>query len=187
MQRMELQRLRRIGRTVVIALLWAGAARAQGSGRTTEIDPGWLISDAAARQVTFDVIAGYNGVNGALNFNGFADGELTVIVPLGWRVVMPFSNRDGVLPHSAQIIDDVRPIPPGPVESAFQRAYSTKLAQGLAAGQTDVIRFRANRAGKFMIFCAVPGHGLAGMWIGLDVVEGAEPAMKHRSKGESRP
>lgn len=182
---MKLHTARRVGRILVVALLWAGAARAQVSPRETEIDPGWLISDAAAQRVTFDLIAGYNGVNGALNFNGFADGELTLIVPLGWRVVMPFSNRDGMLPHSAQIIDDVRPIPPGPVESAFQRAYSTKLAQGLAAGQTDVIRFRADRVGKFLIFCGVPGHGIAGQWIRMDVVKDAEPALVHTPTEES--
>jgi uncharacterized cupredoxin-like copper-binding protein len=27
----------------------------------------------------------------------------------------------------------------------------------------------ANKAGAYMIFCAVPGHGLAGMWIRLKV------------------
>jgi uncharacterized cupredoxin-like copper-binding protein len=41
--------------------------------------------------------------------------------------------------------------------------------QGLASGEADSVRFAANKAGSYMIFCAVPGHGLAGMWIRLKV------------------
>jgi uncharacterized cupredoxin-like copper-binding protein len=44
-----------------------------------------------------------------------------------------------------------------------------RLMQGLGSGETDSVRFVANKAGSYMIFCAVPGHGLAGMWIRLKV------------------
>ena len=129
------------------------------------IDTTWLKIDAEKKTATFQLIAGLTGLNGALNFNGYRDGGLTLTVPVGWNVVMEFSNRDGDLPHSAEVIDTVTPLPPGPVDPAFPRAVTIRLSQGLDAGQTDDIRFVANRAGSFVIFCAVPGHGLAGMWI----------------------
>jgi hypothetical protein len=44
-----------------------------------------------------------------------------------------------------------------------------RLSQGLEAGAEDDIRFAANKAGSYLIFCAVPGHGLAGMWIRFKV------------------
>ena len=44
-----------------------------------------------------------------------------------------------------------------------------RLAQGLEAGQEDDIKFVANKGGSYWIFCAVPGHGLAGMWIRFKV------------------
>ena len=133
------------------------------------IDTTWLASDVATRTATFQLIAGLTGLNGALNFNGFRDGGLTLTVPLGWNVLINFSNNDGDLPHSAEVIDDQEPLPAGPVDPAFPRAVTIRLAQGLEAGQTDDLRFVADRAGSFLIFCAVPGHGLGGMWIRFNV------------------
>lgn len=133
------------------------------------IDCGWLTADTVTQTATFQLIAGLTGLNGALNFNGFRDGGLTFSVPLNWNVVMDFTNRDGDLPHSAEVIDDVKPLPPGPVDPAFPRALTIRLAQGLESGQQDDIKFVANKAGSYLIWCAVPGHGLAGMWIRFKV------------------
>lgn len=133
--------------------------------QTPQIDCSWLTVDTTTKTATFQLIAGLTGANGALNFNGFSDGRLTFTVPLNWNVVMPFSNRDGDLPHSAEVIDSVNPLPPGPVDAAFPRAVTIRLAQGLEAGQEDDIRFVANKVGRYLIWCAVPGHGLAGMWV----------------------
>lgn len=137
--------------------------------QTPVIDCNWLAVDTVKKTAKFELIAGLTGLNGALNFNGFSDGKLTFTVPLNWNVVMRFTNRDGDLPHSAEVIDDVKPLPPGPVDPAFPRAMTIRLAQGLEAGQEDDIRFVANKAGSYLIWCAVPGHGLAGMWIRFKV------------------
>ncbi len=59
------------------------------------IDSSWLSADTVSHTATFELIAGLTGLNGALNFNGFRDGELTLTVPLGWTVVMHFRNHDG--------------------------------------------------------------------------------------------
>lgn len=133
------------------------------------IDCSWLTVDTTTKTATFQLIAGLTGLNGALNFNGFRDGGLTLSVPLNWSVVLRFTNRDGDLPHSGEVIDEVKPLPPGPVDPAFSRAVTIRLAQGLEAGQEDDIKFVANKAGSYLIWCAVPGHGLAGMWIRLKV------------------
>jgi hypothetical protein len=141
-------------------------------------DTSWLKIDAATKTATFQLIAGLTGLNGALNFYGYRDGGLTLTVPVGWNVVMEFSNKDGDLPHSAEVIDTMTPLPPGPVDAAFPRAVTIRLAQGLEAGQTDDIRFVADRAGSFVIFCAVPGHGLAGRWMRFVVsATAARPAV----------
>ena len=69
-------------------------------------------------------------------------------------------------------VDTTKPMPAGPVDPpAFARAttVAARLLQGLGSGETDSVRFVANKAGSYMIFCAVPGHGLAGMWIRLKV------------------
>jgi hypothetical protein len=137
--------------------------------QTPQIDCTWLTVDTTTKTATFQLIAGLTGLNGALNFNGFRDGGLTLTVPLNWNVVMHFTNRDGDLPHSAEVIDSMKPMPAGPVDPAFPRAMTLRLAQGIESGGEDDIRFVANKAGSYLIFCAVPGHGLAGMWIRLHV------------------
>jgi len=133
------------------------------------IDCSWLTVDTTTKTATFQLIGGLTGLNGALNFNGFRDGGLTLTVPLNWKVVMHFTNRDGDLPHSAEVIDSTNSMPAGPVDPSFPRAMTIRLAQGLESGQEDDIRFVANKVGSYWIFCAVPGHGLAGMWVRFKV------------------
>jgi uncharacterized cupredoxin-like copper-binding protein len=125
--------------------------------------------DTTTKTATFQLIAGLTGLNGALNFNGFKDGGLTFTVPVSWNVVMDFTNHDGMLPHSAEVSDSVKPLPAQPVDPAFPRAQTVRLAEGLAPEQKDSFRFVANKAGSYLIFCGVPGHGLAGMWIRFKV------------------
>src|SRR6266850_1258918 len=159
----------------VVTLLVAASARAQQQA----IDPTWLSFDAAARTARFQLIAGLTGLNGALNFNGFADGGLTFVVPVGWQTEVDFRNHDGMLPHSAEIITPRTPLPVQSVAPALDRAFTLKLDEGLVSEATDTMRFTAQPAGDYLIFCGVPGHGAAGMWIRLQVSASAKtPALR---------
>ncbi len=133
--------------------------------------------DSAARIVTFDLVAGATTENGSLNFNGHKAGRLTFTAPHGWTVVFQFTNRDKNLPHSAQVISATRP-PMRAAPLAFPGATSTDPEAGVASTHPmEPIRFVAATAGEFMVFCAVPGHGMAGMWVKLVVTEGATPSV----------
>jgi hypothetical protein len=149
----------------LIIMLPAVPAHAQQQ----EVDATWLTFDAAAKTVNFQLIAGFSGLNGALNFNGFRDGELTLVVPVGWKTAIAFRNHDGMLPHSAEVIAPQEPIPTQPVSPAIPRAFTLNLEKGLPPQGTDTMRFSAKPAGEYLIFCGVPGHGAAGMWIRLRV------------------
>src|SRR5712671_5419967 len=143
---------------------------AQTPSTQPQIDSSWLTIDSTAKTATFQLTAGLTPLNGGLNFNGFNDGKLTLTVPTSWTVVIRFVNHDSNLPHSAEVVDTTKPMPAGPVEPpAFPRAMTVRLMQGLGANETDSLRFVANKSGSYMIFCGVPGHGLAGMWIRLKV------------------
>jgi hypothetical protein len=133
------------------------------------LDPKWLSFDPAAKTARFQLIAGLTGLNGALNFNGFRDGGLTLVIPVGWTAEIAFKNHDGMLPHSAEVISPQTPLPVQPVSPAIPRAFTLKLATGLPPGGADIMRFAAQPAGQYLIFCGVPGHGAAGMWIRLRV------------------
>ncbi len=158
-----------VGVTTGAALPSAACAQDQRSVPVQAIDSSWLHADTATRTATFELIAGLTGLNGALNFNGFRDGGLTLTVPLGWTVVMQFRNHDGMLPHSAEIIPEAHPLPTQPVTPAFARAFTVRLAEGIPSEGRDDLRFVANSGGSYLIFCGVPGHGAAGMWIRFEV------------------
>ena len=166
----------RVRRTLLlIGALFLGAvgARAQTAKGGT-IDPTWLRADAAAKTVEFKLVAGLTHPMGVLNFNGCGRGGLVLTVPKGWTVVLHFKSEDPNLPHSVEVISDAAGIPTGPVPPAFERATTGRLDQGFSAGQGADVRFVAGKAGPFLIFCAVPGHGAAGMWIRFAVSETAD-------------
>jgi sulfocyanin len=164
--------MRKLSSVIALLLLAAPICVAQTPTMQAQVDCNWLTVDTTAKTATFQLTAGLTQLNGGLNFNGFNDGKLTLTVPVNWTVVLRFVNRDANLPHSAEVVDTTKPMPAGPVEPpAFPRAMTVqgRLLQGLGSGETDSVRFVANKAGSYMIFCAVPGHGLAGMWIRLKV------------------
>ena len=127
--------------------------------------PAWMRVDADKRIVRLQIVGAADGTNGTMNFNGYAQGEMRVIVPLGWTVHVSFENKGlAALPHSLVIINPVTPLPIEDGAPAFPRALTVKLVPGLLAGETDSFEFVANKEGRFLFFCGVTGHGVAGMW-----------------------
>lgn len=186
--------LGKLAGTLTAGLLSLGLSRI-ATAQDQQIDPSWLSSDFASKTVTFQLIAGLRGLNGGLNYNGFRDGGLTLVVPLGWRIEINFRNHDGVLPHSAEVIRPQTPLPTQPVEPAIPKAFTNKLLEGLPSEARDEMLFTAQPPGEYLIYCGVPGHGAAGMWIRLRVAAVWKPALMATGGGrdpahdlaESRP
>jgi hypothetical protein len=135
----------------------------------------WLSYDAATNTVTFELIAG------PFTFNGYRNGEATLVVPPKANVVMNFINKDGT-PHSAILISGEGPIPNSASDPAIPRAYTNKVLEGLPQEAGDVMRFPVPETGTYRIFCGVPGHGLSGMWIWMKV----DPAVKTPTFGPTK-
>lgn len=149
-----------------------------GSALADTAVPSWMTVDAAKKTVAVDVVAGWNPDNGALNFNGYYQGDMTVVVPAGWTVKVAFTNHDGMLPHSLLVTkqfpkDD---IPPEADNSkvAISKAYTDDPVGGLAPNKKDDFSFVARDPGDYWLFCGVPGHGLQGMYVALKVDPKAE-------------
>jgi len=167
-----------MGPLFVTGALLLGAARTEAQAAIATIDPAWLRADVASKTAEFKLVAGLTELNGGMNFNGFSRGALVVTVPQGGNLVLHFKNQDPNLPHSVEIIPDSGALPSGAVPPAFEHATTGRLEQGFSAGQSADVRFVARKAGAFLIFCAVTGHGAAGMWIRLTVSATADkPAL----------
>ena len=174
--------MKRIGCLGVLGVL-AQALAAQ-SGSPPRIDSTWLVTDVPTKTVQFQLIAGFSGLNGALNFNGFGDGGLTFTVPAGWHVVIHFINHDGMLAHSAIVITDSSVPTLGATSPVFSQAVTLKVQQGLIATERDDMKFVADKAGSYLIICGVPGHAAAGMWIHFKVDGGVERPLLRATPGK---
>jgi plastocyanin len=128
--------------------------------------------DPATKTVTFRLVAG------PFDFNHFTNGGGTLTVPAGSTNVWNFLQNDGT-PHSAEVASGTGPLPNSGGDPAIPRAYTNKVVEGMAQGETDVIRFTAPDTGSYRIICGVPGHALSGMWIWFKI----DPAAKAPSFG----
>jgi len=160
-----------LGALLVIAALIGG--RLCATAAESHVVPSWMTVDAASKTVTMDVVAGFNPNNSSWNFNGYYNGDMTVILPLDWNVRMTFTNHDAEVPHSLVVMTKVGPaklpLQAGREQAAFPRAYTKSPEQGLSAGDHDVVAFKAKEAGKFLWICGVPGHAQSGMWTHLEI------------------
>jgi Sulfocyanin (SoxE) domain len=130
-----------------------------------EIKPSWMTVEADKQLVRLLFVAASDGSNGTMNFNGYGKGDMTVTVPLGWKVAVEFQNTGlGALPHSLAVTNEVAPPPNEGGNPAFPRALTRRLVPGMMAGETDTFDFVANKEGRFLWWCGVAAHGVAGMW-----------------------
>ncbi len=153
----------------------AQSAQSDGAKRVT---PDWLTVDNENRKVGLYIVAALNTHNSGWNFNGYANGDLTITVPLDWLVEIRFTSRDGNFAHSVGIVEIEAEIPLSGDQAkvALPRAFSLQFSRGLFGPKEDKFDFKANRIGRFLLFCGVPVHAKGGMWNYFVVSEGiSEP------------
>lgn len=160
---------------ILAACLLAGGQ----AGAAAETSPSWLAADAAARTVVVDVVAAFNENNSNWNFNGYHTGGATVLVPTGWTVEVPFVNEEADVPHSLIVMadpgsEDEYPSEAAEDAAAFSGAHSASPVEGTAKGSRADFKFTADKAGDYLWYCGVPGHGNAGMWIRFRVTDDAQ-------------
>ncbi len=175
----------RLGWRLGLAALCAGLiGRAPAVQADEQITPPWMTVEADQQLVRLLFVASADGSNGTMNFNGYGNGGMTVTVPLGWKVAVEFQNKGlGALPHSLAVINEVTPLPVEGGSPAFPRALTRRLVAGMMAGETDTFDFVAGKEGRFLWWCGVAAHGVAGMWDYLVVSKDAKaPSVTVKAK-----
>ena len=144
----------------------------------------WVVADPVARTaiITLEVTAPA-GVPSAL-LNGFREGGVQIVTPLRWTVTWDWRSADSAGKHSLVVMAEREKLPTEGGRPAFTNAMSRSLTAGLAAGQSDRTTFEAEESGWYWLLCGVPGHALAGEWIGLRVDPEATTAGVKEEKRE---
>jgi Sulfocyanin (SoxE) domain len=146
----------------------AASAGAQATGPAPSPAP-WLVADSAGRAVDLDLEVTSAAGDASARIAGHREGSVQVVVPLGWTVRWSWHSADATAPHSLVIMAEREKIPVEGGRPAFTNAETRMLVKGLPAGEVDRVSFVADQAGWYWLLCGVPGHALAGEWIGLKV------------------
>jgi len=160
-----------------------GAAAASGAASGAAVSNGAAVSlvaysgndrvlstNAASRTVTVNLVAGQGASANGFNFNGYANGDMHIQVPTGWRVKVSMVDQSQT-PHSALIVP-WNQRQGGMLQPAFTGSAPADFRSGMEQGDDPLtFTFTAGKAGQYAIVCGVPGHIDAGMWDAFDVVD----------------
>jgi uncharacterized cupredoxin-like copper-binding protein len=166
----------------LLAMLAVTPLAAQSAG-AAGLAP-WVAADSAARTatITLEVTAPAGSPSALLN--GYREGGVQVVVPLGWTVTWDWRSADSAGKHSLVVMAEREKLPTEGGRPAFTNAMSRSVTAGLAAGQSDRTTFEAEESGWYWLLCGVPGHALAGEWIGLRVDAEATTAGVRKKREE---
>lgn len=149
---------------LVLILPCAAPAAAQTAGL-----PPWIRVDAAAQAVDVELTVTHPAPSPSALINGAARGGLQLVVPRGWTVRWTWVNADSAAPHSLVVMAEREKLPSEGGSAAFTNAMTRSVRAGMAPGGKDVTSFVAEDAGWYWILCGVPGHAIAGEYLGLRV------------------
>lgn len=159
-----------------------GDAATASAGRKMELIEGLTAADflrlsAKPKTVELVVIAVYNDENYGMNFNGYAKGNATYTIPLGWEVEVTYINPSPV-PHSLLVIEKDSLKKLQVPEPYFKGGAVPDHLKGLAYAKSQ-FHFLADEAGDYALACGFPAHALNGHWIALEVsAAAAAPSLK---------
>ncbi len=157
-------------------LLLLHPATYQVEAQQAALLPKWMVADSAARTVSLTLqTTGSSGGPSAL-INGYRGGAIQIVVPPNWTVTWQWHSSDRTAPHSLVLMAEREKLPLQGDRPALQNAMTRMVTAGLKAGQTDVATFTADEAGWYWLLCGVPGHAIAGEWIGVRVDPDARTA-----------
>jgi FtsP/CotA-like multicopper oxidase with cupredoxin domain len=146
--------------------------------------PDWFSLARGSRTVHLSITAGLTPDNNHWNFNGFTKGAAAITVPLGDSVVIDFKNDDPNMAHSlgisAETSNFATPPAPTPVFPGAITKNPGSMVDGTMPGESETLRFLADKPGTYSMVCYVPGHTAVGMWIYFEVSAEGEAGVQTR-------
>lgn len=172
----------RRGLSGLCLLLATGVIGQPARAQSAQTLPRWIAAEPTGKSVTLTLEAARPAGARSTELNGEHDGSIQISVPLNWTVHWSWRNGDSV-PHSLVVVAEREKLPAEGGHPALDNAMSRAVTTGIAPGKTDETTFVADQAGWYWILCGVPGHALAGEWIGLRVDPAATGVSLKRKAG----
>ncbi len=150
-----------------------------GCGTTQAVNPPWFSVNNTTQTVNLTVAAGTNSVNGYANFNGYANGQMTVDVPAGYTVKVHFVN-DGGIPFDIGIYNSVDKLAFSGAGASVSSMVNNSGA-GVFPGQSKNFQFVASQVGNYRmqdLLLRIDAQSRPenfGMWDWFDVTNGGTP------------
>ncbi len=133
----------------------------------------WMSIVPAKKVVHLKLIATQTAL-GDIDFDGFANGYMTVVVPVDWTVDVAFTNQQSLVYNSVMVVP-FHEIQAGSFTPVFRGAFTKNPTVGIKAGIKQSFHFIADRVGKYGIVSAVAdGQADSGMWLRFDVSKSAK-------------
>ena len=171
----KIKKLSAYGFFIIISLSLSGCFNSQSTDSYPYKPHQILTYNQHTKTADLLLVAAATSGYGGFNFDGYSVGEMTVKVPLGWRVNVECKNESLVLTHSCSIIKD-EPISPYGSEVVFG-ATSPHPSTGIGYGVIAKYSFTLKKVGKYRIACLVIGHEADGMWDWFDITKSGLPAV----------
>jgi sulfocyanin len=133
----------------------------------------WFHVDQANETVHMTITAGATDAKAYWNFNGAADGNMTITVPEGYTVMIDFKNDDPAMAHSLGISSMTggfgASLDPTPAFAGAITGNPTSMVDATMPGEEESISFVADASGEYSMVCYIPGHAATGMWVRFNV------------------
>jgi uncharacterized cupredoxin-like copper-binding protein len=152
-----------------ISTILAMAGLSIASSLAAQTLPDWIAVDSTGKSVTLTLLTTAGPDSGTGLLNGHHNGDIQVVVPLGWTVRWSWKNADSSASHSLVVMAEREKLPLEGGRPALDNAMSRMVTAGLKPGQKDETTFVADQAGWYWLLCGVPGHALKGEWISLKI------------------
>ncbi len=142
-----------------------------------------MVTDAATQTVNLFLSMARHSENLSANFNGYANGQLVITVPVGYTVALHVTN-DGGIPYDIGVYDAAQHVAFAGSALSISDLENNPTA-GIMPGNSQTLRFVANRVGNFrlenMLYrypTHAPTHEPLGMWAQFRVVSSGVPSVQ---------
>jgi hypothetical protein len=154
-----------------------------GTQSSSNLTSQFMTVNKSAKTVTLHVVASYNANDNYRNFNGYANGQMTINIPVGYKVKLDYENKGGI-PVDIGVYGNGGQLAFKGAGDSIHTIFENPVA-GIEPGQSETLNFTASQVGTFKLANYVdrfpqtqndPYHTVD-MWDVLKVTNSSSPSI----------